>query len=81
MEYFISAKKTLDNLIFGILSNRRQMVRSEKDKLPIDAVLDLHLPESTAISDLLTLFIGGFHTTGLRNFKICLIIIHVASKK
>ena len=32
----------------------------------IDAALALNLPEETIIADLLTLFIGGFHTSASR---------------
>ena len=37
--------------------------------LAIDAVVELDLTEMTALNDLVSMIVGGFHTTGLCEYR------------
>ena len=53
-------------MILKAVKDRENGVKNEGDRLLIDATMDLGLPESVLVADLLTLFVGGFHTSGAR---------------
>lgn len=62
---FDARKEVLYNMIKKVMSDRKELPEQVElhKRLPVDEVLGLDLPDPVAASDLLTLLIGGFHTT------------------
>ena len=66
----------MHEIILNAVKHRKNIYeKGEVDRLLIDVVMDLDLPQSTILDDLLIMFIGGFHTTGSRKlFAIFLML-------
>lgn len=62
---FTQHKENLEKVIRSAMEHRKGSKNSDDRKILIDAVLDLDVPDSTKLSDLLTFFIFGFHKTAL----------------
>lgn len=64
---FVPGKEALYNMIKKVMSDRKELPEKVElnKRLPVDEVLGLDLPDSVSASDLLTLLIGGFHTTAM----------------
>ena len=59
----ISDKEILYDVLKEAVRHQKEYASDKTDKNVVSAALSLNLADSTVYSDLITMFIGGFHTT------------------
>ena len=72
LSFLLADKKIMHDTMQKVLEDRRNNPPQGSERLFIDALLESDMPEETQKNDMIAVLIGGFHTTGLCEWKFML---------